>query len=92
MTITLHIPDDAAADLCRAWGDNLDRAALEAIAVEGYRSGKLSLAQVGRLLGFDNRWDTEAWLGERGVACNYSLDDLQADRLSLDRVLGKSPQ
>ncbi|NOT01071.1 MAG: UPF0175 family protein [Phycisphaerales bacterium] len=88
MTIHLQIPDDAAAALRRAWGDNLDRAALEALVMEGYRAGKLGIGTVRRLLGFDSRYETEEWLGSRGVHWNYGLDDLEADRRTLDRVFG----
>lgn len=88
MVINLHIPDDQEGTLRRAWGDELDRAAVEALAVEGYRSGKFGAATVGRLLGHESRWDTERWLAERGVPVNYTPDDLAADRGTLDKLLG----
>lgn len=92
MTITLHISEDAAATLRQALGENLDRAALESMAIAGYRAGKLSITQVGALLGLDNRWDTENWLGEQGVPWNYSLDDLESDRRTIDKLFGDAPQ
>ena len=61
---------------------------MEAMAIEGYRSGKLSFAEVGTLLGFDNRWDTEEWLGYRGLNWNYSFQDLERDRRTHDDVFG----
>ena len=87
--LTIHIPEDAELVLREAWGDNLDRAALEALVIEAYRTTKLGISQVRRLLGFESRWEAEEWLGGRGVNWNYSLDDLEADRRTLDRILGQ---
>lgn len=88
MTLTISSPGDTERTLREAWGSNLGRAALEALAVEGYRSGKLSRYGVQTLLGFDDRWETEEWLGARGVNQNYSLADLEADRAALAHALG----
>jgi hypothetical protein len=90
MVIRINIPDQHEPTLRRAMGDDLDRAALEALVIEGYRSGKLSAAEVGALLGAPDRWAVNRWLAERRVPLNYSLQDLEADRQTLDRVLGKS--
>jgi hypothetical protein len=88
MNFTVTIPDEFVEPLHAAVGGDLSRAALEQLALEGYRSQKLSRYQVQQLLGFDNRWTTEQWLGQHGAVLNYGLDDLEADRETLDRVLG----
>jgi predicted HTH domain antitoxin len=90
MNITINIPKDQEQTLRNAWGSNLDRAALEALAIEGYRSQKLSAAEVGRLLGIEDRWLVNQWLADRKVPLNYTLEDLDSDRKNLDRILGKS--
>lgn len=89
MQLTLNIPDHIVAALRQAFGNDLNRAVLENFVVEGYRSGKLSRLQVQTILGFENRWDAENWLGDRGANLNYSLQDLRADRGTLDRILGQ---
>jgi hypothetical protein len=86
--LTLDIPDDIAARLTAARGD-LAREAVERIALAGYLDGTLSRFQVQRLLGLDNRWDAEEWLGSRGAAVQYTAADLDADRAALNRVLGR---
>jgi len=83
METMLNLNVQSEQELKNVFGSDLNRAALEALAIVGYRSGKLSLAQVGRMLGFDNRWQTEEWLGGRGVTWNYTLEDLEADRITL---------
>lgn len=87
MQLTLDIPDDIAERLRAANGD-LNRSAVERIALAGYLDGTLSRYQVQRLLGFDNRWDAEEWLGSRGAALQYSNADLDQDRTNLDKLLG----
>jgi hypothetical protein len=86
--ITLEIYRETQQTLEEAFGPALNRAALEALAVEGYRQGKFSAYQVQKLLGLEDRWQTQEWLGGRGVPLNYTLEDLDADRATLDRVLG----
>ncbi len=90
MTIRINIPADLESTLREAWGANLDRAALEALAVEGYRSGKLSAAEVGALIGIEDRWLVNRWLADRKVGLNYTQEDLDADRRTRDRLLGKT--
>ena len=77
MSITLELPDEIAQQLESAWG-NLSRRALEALAVEGYRSGDLSAGQVAELLGL-SFWETEKFLKEREAYLHYSAEDLRKD-------------
>lgn len=90
MSIVINVPQEHEQTLRDAWGADLNRATLEALAIEGYRSHKLSSAEVGRLLGLDDRWVVNQWLADRRVPLNYTLEDLEADRKTLDRLLGKS--
>lgn len=76
MVVSLNIPEHARELLRGAYGEDLSRAALEAMALEGYRSGKLSRYAVQLLMGMDSVWDVEAWLAEHGAHLNYSLSDL----------------
>ena len=85
MQVTLELPDQVA----RQWGETPDavgRHVLEDAAIEGYRAGRLSHRQVGAMLGLDY-WQTEAFLRERGVPLNYSVADLDADHVTLDKIL-----
>ncbi len=62
--------------------------AVERSTLAGYLAGTLSRYQVQRLLGFDNRWPTENRLGDRGAAVQYTLADLDQDRVTLYALLG----
>ena len=48
--VVLHIPKGIEAQLEAAFGHDLAKAALEALAIEGYRTERLSLGQVAELL------------------------------------------
>ena len=56
------------------------RAAVEALALEGYRSKRLSEGQLRQMLGFSSRMQVHAFLKDHGVYLHYSLDDLDQDR------------
>jgi hypothetical protein len=85
VTLTLELPDGVAATLAGAW-DDLPRATLESLAVEGYRSGKLSCAEVGELLGHASRWESEDFLAARGAWPGLTVAELQSDLAALDRL------
>jgi predicted HTH domain antitoxin len=88
MSVSFNIPKPFEDVLRAEWGD-LDLAAKDALVIESYRTGKLSIGQVADLLGLATRLMAEKWLGERGVAMNYGLDDLEDDRNALDEFFGR---
>ncbi len=87
MTLSIDLSPSALALLRQSYGDDLSKAALEALALDGYRAGRFSRFQVQELLGFDNRWDTENWLGTRGAAMQYSHSDLESDGETMRRLV-----
>ncbi len=80
---TLKLEPEAWRTLQRAFGPDLDRAAVEALAIEGYRTGKLTLGETAKVLGLETSIAAQAWLSEHGIELNYSVEDLRADRESL---------
>ena len=86
MQVTVDLPDDIVKALEGQWPD-LNRHALEAIAVEGYRSGALTEEQVRRLLGLESRFDVHALLKEHRVPLRYTASDLEED-MRAHRELG----
>jgi hypothetical protein len=78
MTITLELPEDIARDLSKRASD-LSRTAIESLALEGYRSGKLSEEQLRRMLGFDSVFEVHAFLKDRHTHLNYTESDLRHD-------------
>lgn len=85
MAISFEVPADVESELASRLGD-LGQAAKEAFVIEGYRSRKFGISTVRRLLALQTRWEAEQWLYQRGVPLNYSTQDLEADRQTLDRL------
>lgn len=82
MDVQLQIPDDVARVILNQQPD-LSRAVLEALALEGYRSERLSEGQVRRMLGFRTRMQVHTFLKAHNVYLNYSIRELQNDLASL---------
>jgi len=78
MQITVELPEDIAHHLANDQ-QGLSRAALEAIAIEGVRSGKLSTGQARRLLGFSTRMQVDGFLKTHGVFLPLIVDDVKRD-------------
>jgi predicted HTH domain antitoxin len=89
MKVTIQLPEDISAALAGQW-DNVPRRSLEAIAVEGYRTGALTEAQVRRLLELETRFQVHALLKEHQVPLRYTEADVEDD-LSVHRELGIPP-
>ncbi|MBW3622520.1 MAG: UPF0175 family protein [Armatimonadetes bacterium] len=86
MSITLELPPDIEQILREEWAGSLPRKVLEAVAVEAYRDKKIGGAQVRRLLGFEDRWETFEFLSARGVYPNYDLEEFEEDMKTLERL------
>lgn len=65
----------------------LSRRALEAIALEAYTNCLISAAEVQALLQFPSHLATDAFLKENGAIRSLTLEDVQQDVQTLDRVL-----
>ncbi len=87
MHVSINIPQEAEAVRRGEWG-HLDQAAKDALLIESYRAGKVSIGFLAATLGV-SRWEPEQWLGQRGVSWNYGLDDLEDDRRTLAELFGQ---
>jgi predicted HTH domain antitoxin len=86
MQVTVEIPEEMAQKLMPQ-GQDLARTTIEAVAIEGYRSGALTAQQTRRLLGFETRYELDGFLKAHKVWENaYSLSDLEQDRQTLARL------
>ena len=83
MNLTVQIPDDLASRLSAA-GADLSRRALEAFALEEYKSGHLTQAELRRLLGFGTRYQLDGFLKAHDVWIDYTLEDAEREREGLE--------
>lgn len=81
MSITFELPKEVEQSLRERFGD-LNQAAKEALLVQAYREGRLSVGQVARVLG-KGVVEAQAWLSEKGAPLNYSSEDLEEDRKTI---------
>jgi predicted HTH domain antitoxin len=86
MSVTISIPDDFAAVL-GSTAEEREQCAREALALELYREGKISLRRMGELAGVGgDYWAAENFRIARKAPLNYSLDDFEADRQVAERL------
>ncbi|MCP5118041.1 MAG: hypothetical protein GY953_45075 [bacterium] len=78
MQVTLELPEDLAQRFATD-PSGLSRAALEALALEGVRSGKLTTLQARRLLGITSRYEMDGFLKQHGVLPSVTIDDVRRD-------------
>ncbi|HYL73591.1 MAG TPA: UPF0175 family protein [Bryobacteraceae bacterium] len=85
MNVTVQIPDDLARRLAAVGGD-LSRRALEGFALEEYKSQRITLPELRRLLGFRTRYQLDGFLKAHDVWIEYTLEDFKQEREGLDRL------
>jgi hypothetical protein len=84
MDVTVQIPDDLAS--CMGTGSDLSRRALEALAAEEYKRGRLTKPNLRQLLGFETAHQIDEFLRAHDVFEDYTLEDLERERDSLRRL------
>jgi len=85
MHVSLEIPDDLGLRLASN-GEDLSRRALEGFALEEYKAGRVSKADLRRLLGIETRYDLDGFLKAHGVWIDYTIDDLRRDVATLQHL------
>jgi hypothetical protein len=66
MNVTVRIPDDLAARLVAKGGD-LERRALEALALAEYQAGHLTRPELQRMLGLETQAELDGFLRTHGT-------------------------
>lgn len=83
MNVTIELPDEVARQLSANDGADVPRAIQEMVALEGYRSGRLTHAEVMALLGLEHRTQVDAFLKEHRVGLQQTAADLEEDLRTL---------
>jgi predicted HTH domain antitoxin len=78
VNVAIDIPDEIRQVLAPQ-ASGVSRAVLEAVAVEAYRSGTITTAQMQQMLGLRSLWETDAFLGRAEAYHHYTMDDLERD-------------
>jgi hypothetical protein len=88
MRIWLDLPDNAVGQLADE-GRDLSRAALEALAIDAYRTNRITAHQLGQLLDIPSRYELDGFLKQHGVPLEYSLDDFEHEGTTSARLWEK---
>ena len=88
MNIAIDIPDDIGHILAAQAG-GVSRVVLEAVAIEAYRSGTITPAQVQQMLELRSRWETESFLRRAEAFHDYTMDDLEQDIAAIRQASGR---
>jgi len=76
MDLTVRIPDDIATRLEEA-GNDLSRRALEALALEEYKSGHITKPELRRMLGYTSRNELDDFLKMHDVDESFTLEEIE---------------
>ena len=85
MSVEINLPEDIARQLEAIWGD-ISQRALEALALEAYRSSVITEAQVQRMLNLSSRWEVETFLKQAQAYMDYTEEDLERDIAAIRKV------
>jgi hypothetical protein len=87
MSVIFELPPEIEQKL-RAEISNLNVEAKEAYGLELFRRGKLTHFELSQVLGLD-RFETDAYLKQHSVFDgSLTIEDLEADRQTLERIFG----
>lgn len=76
MTVTVSFPDEILSQD----SDEVGRRVLEQVALDGFKSGQLTTAQVRRILGFESRLQVYDFLAAHGVPwVDYDEEELRRE-------------
>lgn len=84
MPLTVFLSDDLLS------GDSgeVARKVLEQVALEGFKSGKLTTSQVRRLLGFESQLQVHGFLADHGVPwVDYDSEELEREVDTLSKLV-----
>ena len=78
MRVDFEVPEDVAQKFAGEPG-GIARVAVEALAVEGVRTGKLTVYQARQMLGIPSRYEMDGFLKAHGVFLPATLAEVVAD-------------
>lgn len=78
MDVHFDVPEDVARQFTGQPG-GIARAAAEALAAEGVRSGKLTVYQARQMLGIQSRYEMDGFLKVRGILLSDTMQQVVAD-------------
>jgi hypothetical protein len=88
MQVMVEIPDNLAAQVIPA-GQDPARALLEDALVQAYRENRVTGRELMEALGIATRYELDGFLKARQVWIEYTLEELDRDRETMERILAE---
>jgi predicted HTH domain antitoxin len=85
LQITIDLPDEIASTIKAKW-DNFPRKVLESLAIEAYRQGVITSAEVGRMLNISSRYEVDSFLKQAQAYLHYNEADFEQDLLTMQKI------
>ncbi len=70
-------------------GRDLSRAALEALAIDAYRTDRITAHQLCEVLDIPSRYELDGFLEQHGVPLEYSIEDFEREGATSGRLWEK---
>lgn len=86
MKVWLDLPEEVLDQLADK-GQDLSRAALEALAIDAYRRNRITAHQLCRLLQIPSRYELDGFLKHHGVPLEYTVDDFEREGATSARLI-----
>ncbi len=84
--VWLDLPEEVLDQLADK-GQDLSRAALEALAIDAYRRNRITAHQLCRLLQIPSRNELDGFLKHHGVPLEYTVDDFEREGATSARLI-----
>jgi len=84
--VWLDLPEEVLDQLADK-GQDLSRAALEALAIDAYRRNRITAHQLCRLLQIPSRYELDGFLKHHGVPLEYTVDDFEREGATSARLI-----
>jgi hypothetical protein len=91
MRVWLDLPGAVVEQLTEK-GQDLSRAALEALAIDAYRMDRITAHQLGQLLGIRSRYELDGFLKHHGVPLEHTIEDFECEGATSARLWQKRQQ
>jgi hypothetical protein len=88
MTVTVHVPDQLATQLCEESDEARSRQFLEAFVLQRFAEGELTTMQVGEALGLSFHQALK-FLHDHNAPPDVTAEEHRQDIANLDRMLGQ---
>ncbi len=84
MPLTVSLPDE----ILSSHSKDISRKVLEQVALEGFKTGQLTIAQVRRILAFESRLQVHEFLASHEVPWgDYDQEELQREVETLGKLV-----